>query len=275
MYKYNPFTNTLDKVISFFTRDADTGTLEPKTTDDKLQMNNSISVDMDMTDTEAGLILENTGYTSGDSWLRLLDDDGTEQFSISRRDNDAKDRVRLDVDGGDGLLYFYARATIFQKSGGVILQLEGDNGDTHKIAAWNGSTRITTRGLSGYGVEIGPNDSPVIYVPTSGNVGIGEATPNSKLQVEGSLSLSYVAKTANYTLTSSDHTVDCTANTFTVTLPTAVGITGRIYNIKNTGTGVITVDGDGTETIDGELTQEINQWDCMKIQSTGANWIII
>jgi hypothetical protein len=32
----------------------------------------------------------------------------------------------------------------------------------------------------------------------------------------------YIAKTANYTLTANDYTVDCTANTFTITLPTAV-----------------------------------------------------
>jgi len=86
---------------------------------------------------------------------------------------------------------------------------------------------------------------------------------------------SYVAKTGAYTLTESDQTVDCTANTFTISLPSAVGIRAKIYNIKNTGTGVITVDGNGTETIDGELTQEVQQWDNISIQSTGSNWIIL
>ena len=91
----------------------------------------------------------------------------------------------------------------------------------------------------------------------------------------GSLALPYVTKTANYIATSSDHTIDCTANTFTVTLPTAVGITGRIYNIKNSGTGTITVDGDGTEAIDGEPILTINQYDCITVQSTNAGWIIV
>ena len=91
----------------------------------------------------------------------------------------------------------------------------------------------------------------------------------------GSPLMSYVEKTATYTITASDYTIDCTANTFTVTLPTAVGITGRIYNIKNSGTGEITVEGDGTETVDGNLNLTLSQYDGVSLQSTGSNWIII
>jgi hypothetical protein len=113
-------------------------------------------------------------------------------------------------------------------------------------------------------------------VNSAGNVGIGTASPNSTTHINGSFATAYVAKTATYTATAADYTIDCTANTFTVTLPTAVGITGRIYVIKNTGTGVITVDGNSTETIDGQLTQTLNQWNTLKIQSNGSSgWIII
>jgi hypothetical protein len=85
----------------------------------------------------------------------------------------------------------------------------------------------------------------------------------------------YRALTALTTLTDEDYQIECTANSFTITLPTAVGITGREYSIKNSGTGVITVDGDGTETIDGELAQTIVQWDNMVITSNNVGWIII
>lgn len=97
----------------------------------------------------------------------------------------------------------------------------------------------------------------------------------SELEVTGGVIMAYVAKTANYTLTSTDYTVDCTSGTFTVTLPTAVGCTGKIYNIKNTGTGVITIEGDGTETIDGSLFQTLIQWENLTVQSTGSAWIIL
>lgn len=80
---------------------------------------------------------------------------------------------------------------------------------------------------------------------------------------------------AAYTITDYDYQINCTANTFTVTLPTAVGIRGRIYSIKNSGIGVITVACDGAETIDGSAAQTLNQYDNIMIISTGANWIII
>ena len=97
----------------------------------------------------------------------------------------------------------------------------------------------------------------------------------SKMTMKGGQVWGYVAKTANYTVLPTDYTIDCTANTFTVTLPTAVGATGQVYHIKNSGTGTITVDGNGTQTIDGQLTQTLNQYDSLTIVSNGANWIII
>lgn len=80
---------------------------------------------------------------------------------------------------------------------------------------------------------------------------------------------------ASTTLLSTDYTVECTANSFTVTLPTAVGITGKMYNIPNSGTGVITVDTTSSQTINGSLTQTVSQWENLQVQSNGTNWIIL
>lgn len=85
----------------------------------------------------------------------------------------------------------------------------------------------------------------------------------------------YRALTALDTLTDDDYQIECTANSFTVTLPTAVGRDGRQFSIKNSGTGAITIDGDGTETIDDELTQTIDQWDNIVIASNNVGWRII
>jgi len=115
-----------------------------------------------------------------------------------------------------------------------------------------------------------------IYCDALGNVAIGTHTPNSKLDVtSGSITMNYSAITSNYTLTANDYTVGC-SNTITINLPTAVGIRGRVYNIKNIGVGVITIDANGTETIDGALTQTLNtQYLSYTLQSDGSNWIII
>lgn len=80
---------------------------------------------------------------------------------------------------------------------------------------------------------------------------------------------------ANYTALATDSTINCTANTFTVTLPTAIGFTGRLYIVKNSGSGTITVNTTLSQTMDGQLTQTLSQYDSLSIQSDGANWIII
>ena len=85
----------------------------------------------------------------------------------------------------------------------------------------------------------------------------------------------YRAITALTTLDDEDYQIECTANSFTITLPTAVGIEGREYSIKNSGTGVITIDGDGTETIDGEITRPLTYQENLVIMSNGTGWIIL
>ena len=104
----------------------------------------------------------------------------------------------------------------------------------------------------------------------------GSAHITKSLKVDGSFAMAYVAKTGAYTTTENDHTINCTTGTFTVTLQTAVGVTGREYVVKNTGTGVITVGTTSSQTIDGSTTYTLgSQYKYVKIQSDGANWIII
>ena len=81
--------------------------------------------------------------------------------------------------------------------------------------------------------------------------------------------------TATDTFATAQETINCTANTFTVNLPTAVGIQGTTYTLVNSGTGTITLDANGTETINGSLTLNLLQYQSRVVQSDGANWIII
>jgi hypothetical protein len=92
---------------------------------------------------------------------------------------------------------------------------------------------------------------------------------------ERSVMRSIISTAAAYLVDDVYQIINCTANTFTVTLPTAIGIGGREYTIKNSGSGVITVDGDGAETIDGSATRTLNQYDSLTIVSDGTNWIVI
>lgn len=90
------------------------------------------------------------------------------------------------------------------------------------------------------------------------------------------MKVTYAAKTATYPITTSDYIIDCTANTFTVTLPTAVSDTGRTFIIKNSGTGTITVATTSSQTIDGSLTFVLStQYEAITVVSDGTNWKII
>ena len=85
-------------------------------------------------------------------------------------------------------------------------------------------------------------------------------------------------KTEDFTVGANDSVivVDASSGTVTITLPTAVGIGGRMYTVKCIDdTNTVTVTGDGSETIDGETAQTLNQWDSMRIVSDGENWLII
>jgi hypothetical protein len=79
---------------------------------------------------------------------------------------------------------------------------------------------------------------------------------------------------ATYTVGVNDYLIDITGNTITVTLPTAVGVNGKNYVIKNRGTGVVTVATDSSQTIDGANSKSLNNNDSIEIVSDGSNWII-
>lgn len=68
---------------------------------------------------------------------------------------------------------------------------------------------------------------------------------------------------------------DATAGAFTISLPSAVGLAGMLFEFKkiDASANFVTVDPAGAETIDGALTVDLKkQWDCVAIRSDGANW---
>lgn len=97
----------------------------------------------------------------------------------------------------------------------------------------------------------------------------------------GSGLLTVVSKTGNYIITSSDNIVLCDASggSFTLTLPTAAGITGTVYQIIRTDSTLangVTIDGNGSETIQGALTRKLmTKYESVVIVSDGTNWQVL
>jgi hypothetical protein len=108
----------------------------------------------------------------------------------------------------------------------------------------------------------------------------GTTLPIHGLDSQSSAGLKITAnKTAAYGA-ASETFIPCDANTvgaFAVTLPTAVGISGRIYVIKkvDASANAVTVTPTGAETIDGAANYPLNaQWQVVRVVSNGANWLI-
>lgn len=156
---------------------------------------------------------------------------------------------------------------------------------TNNSAKWQIATggALTATTNNSYDFGSGSNAARDIYaarnvLTVGANVG-ATATPNSTLQVTGSISTGFVTKTANYTATASDHKiyVDSTSNVVTITLPTAATCAGREYVIKDwKGTSesyAITIACSNSELIDGIATFTINtNYDSITVTSTGSGW---
>jgi len=83
----------------------------------------------------------------------------------------------------------------------------------------------------------------------------------------------YVAKTGAYTVVTTDRgsLIDCTSGTFTLGFQACatLGADWSVY-VRNSGTGVITLDPSGAETIDGAATFALNPGSSCVIQCDGA-----
>ena len=111
-------------------------------------------------------------------------------------------------------------------------------------------------------------------------VGIGTTSPNSTLDVRGSLSLNNRSFASSETASSTDNALVYTGTSAaTITLPDATTITGRMYNIKNFSTTVPTP----VLTIATSLSQTIDQKtsrllylpnEAVNIVSNGTNWVV-
>jgi hypothetical protein len=112
-------------------------------------------------------------------------------------------------------------------------------------------------------------------------VGVGTTTPNSMLDVRGSMSTGYRTFTGNTAASITDNILVFTGTTAsTLTLPTAVSIAGRSYQIKNaslTGpTPVITVATTAAQTIDGLSSWTLpSLYQTVTLVSNGTNWNVV
>ncbi len=134
-------------------------------------------------------------------------------------------------------------------------------------------TFVAANSSSNQGLNVGP----LTYNPSTGAVTsttfVGAVTGTAT----GNSIVTYTAQTSTYSAAIND-LVDCTTGTFTVTLPTAVGQTGKFIEIMNSGTGVITLNTTSAQTISGSASGALTlpmQYERVKVVSDNANWKVV
>ena len=95
--------------------------------------------------------------------------------------------------------------------------------------------------------------------------------------------VTYLAKTADYTVTTGDAgtdcqiTVDASGGSRVITLYAASSNSGRQVKVKkiDSSANTVTIDGNSSETIDGATTQVISaQYTSLSLVCDGSNWHI-
>lgn len=145
--------------------------------------------------------------------------------------------------------------------------------------SWGGGALInpmTTGGDLIYGLAAGvparlPNGNAAQFLRSTG----GTSAPVWSTPFSG-----IVSKTAAYTASIADDVilVDATGGSFNITLPTAVGISGKIFTIKKKDSTItaVGIDTTSSQTIDGFTSITVNtQYESVQVVSNGTNWELL
>ena len=204
---------------------------------------------------DSSLDLHYTGLTT--TTTKLRDVSATESVLSKTSATDST----LDVDlitgaSGDALLRFFKNTTT---SGAVSIEIyDGGGTKQHSVEGDTGDVDLCQQG---------------------GQLTVGGTGGTSKLNVVGSVSFPISTHTSDITLDATHYSVllDGGSNTVTGSLPTAVGIKDRIYNLKCIDeTFACELAADGSEEIDGSTDNiSLSLMETVSVQSDGANWWIM
>ncbi len=144
------------------------------------------------------------------------------------------------------------------------------------IYAFVSNPTITDDSSSGYkiGDDWKNTSTGELWMCIDNSVGAAEWKSLTSVLTNPSVAPTLRNITTTDTFSTPNDTLNCTSGTFTVNLPTAVGIQGVVYTLVNSGTGIITLDGNGTETINGSTDIPLNTQESRTVQSDGSNWLI-
>jgi hypothetical protein len=146
-------------------------------------------------------------------------------------------------------------------------------------------TRPPASTLAGVALKQTPAPStqalaPVVLdaeIATAGQLGVVQVgsglsiTPQGVLSATTSSSLFAVKiVTANYIVVANDYYIGAIKKDITITLP--LGVTGKVYVVKNEENGEITVTGTAGQKIDGSISEKLSTNKSLMIIFNGTEW---
>ncbi len=192
---------------------------------------------------------------------------GVAQWTIGSR-NDGTEHLQIYSDADSAIRMF-----IQQGTGSVGIGTTAPAGRLHVVGADDSLSQV----LFTAGQDLVPG-APFPDI----RVGIGTETPNSRLDVRGSMSLGVTIVTGNPSplLLTDAHNVVLTNGTgnLTITLPSAANRAGRTYYIKKTDgdADLVTINAAGGALIDGAASLVLYvQNDAARVTTDGFNWFVI
>ena len=117
------------------------------------------------------------------------------------------------------------------------------------------------------------DNSTFFWDTNNKRLGIETNSPNSTIEINGSISTPPILISSDTSLGES-HRVVIVPNQVNITLPNATGISGREYNIIRSGLGNVTLIPVLSQTISGDASLSLtSQWDSVVIISDNSNWV--
>ncbi len=229
------------------------------------------------------LLFNTTGRNNTANGYLSMNENVTGNFNTAHGSHALNSNISGDNNTGVGYL---AITNTTLSSGNTALGANAgdyfiDNGDNNTFLGYNTSALVpalTNTTTIGYNAKVSVNNAMVLGGTGSDavTVGVGTTAPHSRAHINGSFATTITAQSISYTPGIDDQIITTTGTT-TIKLPTAVGISGRLYTIKRMdAVNATTIVGSGIETIDGAVNQVLNsQYEGITVVSDGANWLIV
>lgn len=168
-------------------------------------------------------------------------------------------------------------------SGGIVYPMDNIPVMTDAVGAFSVSLAVPDTGTApyritfadGYAADFNLAAGISVDLETLVTIATSAVLPSAlQILLDAAAVLTFKTVTSTYVVLPTDVYIRCNG-TFTVTLPPATG-SALVYVIKNVGTGIITIDGDGADTIDGAATYFIYQnCTCVVIDVAAGVWDVL